>query len=46
MWLSGVHFWLVWGPEGALELQMVDLRCQDTDEVGGFEKHFRCDFTV
>ena len=39
MWLSWVHFWLVWGPEGgALGSQMVDLRCQDTEWVGGNDK--------
>ena len=32
MWLSWVHFWLVWGPErGPLWTQMVDLRCRDAE---------------
>ena len=39
MWLSWVHFWLVWGPErGPLGSQMVDLRCRDTDWVDGNDK--------
>ncbi len=36
MWLSWVHLWLFWAPDGGpLGSQMVDLRCQDTDWVGG-----------
>ena len=39
MWLSWVHFWLVWGPErGPLGSQKVDLRCRDTDWVDGNDK--------
>ena len=39
LWLSWVHFWLVWGPErGPLGSQMVDLRCRDTDWVDGNDK--------
>ncbi len=39
MWLSWVHFWLVWGPErGHLGSQKVDLRCRDTDWVDGNDK--------
>ena len=37
MWLSWVHFRLVWGLRGApnIRSQMVDLGCEDTDWVGG-----------
>ena len=36
MWLSWVHFWLVWVPKGGpLASQMVDLGCQDKDWLGG-----------